>query len=275
MQLNFINSNWHRQYPFKSGHGAVDSQNNILPTDLIVGLRLTCLSSDLEIYIEKIVTSKGKVSISFAGSSGSIGFANALLVSSNQSVPIKNYNNGLIGNVVVGNIDSAMPDQVFVFNETNGLVEPSTVLIVTAPEVSSIRVKNTNLTGQLTLVSNSINILAGNNLSLSVINPSNIESRQDKSARYLTCTNNVISGINSVKPDSQGNIDIYAIAPLVINAVTINDVPQLHLSTPDIELKQLCKVVNLPPANDADVYHQEISDPSLAPEWNQWEQFNT
>ena len=273
MQLSFIKSNWLRQYPFKANCGLLDNNGNAVPKDIVVALRLTCVPSDLDIYIDRIYTASGVVNISFSGSNGPLGYATSAITDANQNILIKSYAGGIIGNVTVGNPDSTQPVQTFTFNNVNGLIEPTTVLAVPTPTIKDLKIKGSKLVGRINIFSNSLNIAASTTLNISVISPAEIESRKDLSSKYLTCENQIIGGINGVTPNKNNNIDIYTIDPLEISINEVDGIAQLYLSTPDITLDQLCKLINSPPADLTDTPHEDI-DEITVPEWKSWPQYN-
>jgi hypothetical protein len=274
MQPNFIISNWQRQYPFRAGQGYIDFNNQSVPTDIIVGLRLTCVASDLDVYIDKIVTKNYVVGVSLSGSNGPIGYASSLLTDSNQSILIKSYNTGgVIGNVTIGNLESAKSFQSFKFNNTNGLVEGSCLSIIPPPAVTNLAIKGNYLTGRISLTSSSLAVDASSTINISVIDPGAIQSRRDTNAEYLTCDNLIIGGINGVVPDSNNNINICAIAPLQITYTTINGISVWQFTTPGLDLTNLCKPVNLPPINPSNTYYTPLSG-ATNPEWTGWAQYS-
>ena len=265
MKLSFIQSNWLRKYPFRAGHG-----ENV-PTDVLVSLRLTVKAGDLDVYVDKIYINNYNISISFSGANGPIGYANAKITESNQSIPILSYLAGAIGNVTIGNIDSLVSSQLFTFTNTTGLIEPGTLLILPEPVVTSLNVKGTKLTGAITINSNTLNINSGSAINISVVNPASIQSREDKCSQFITCDNKVVSGINNTVPDKNNNIDIYALSPLTITAAVVDGVTQLQFDTPGLNLDNLCKIVNIPPDNSSNTY-EDISTVTT-PEWKGWPQY--
>lgn len=278
MQLNFIASNWLRQYPFRAGQGTLDLYNMVVPTDLLVGLRITCSQADLPVYVDHITTNTGNISVSISGAQGPLGYANGIITDSNQSLSIKSYASGTIGLVTIGNITSTQEQQTFVFNNTNGLVEPSTVTILAPPTVSGIQIKGQTVVGNITLTSATVAITAQGAITLTVLDPTTITSREDKSSVMLTCDNNVIGGINSIVPSGKNsatpnNIDIYAIAPLQIEYTTINGQSALVLSS-TVELSRMCVPLNNPPIDDTTISHVPIAE-ITEPEWQSWPQYNS
>jgi hypothetical protein len=239
-----------------------------MPTDIIVALRVTCASTELELYVSKVITNNGVVSITVNGASGPIGFANGTIVMPNQSLLIYNQSKGVIGTVTIGNVDAVSSKQTFVFDNTNGLVEPSVVTVLSAPSVTSLNVKGVKLVGAIKLTSNTAGITAGGTIGLNVTRPDDIQSRNDISANRLTCGNNVIGGINTVTPDENGNIDIYAVIPVQVSIVSGN----IKLDSPGTPLTKICKTLNLPPTDSTQTSHQSISV-ITTPEWSGWPQY--
>jgi hypothetical protein len=263
--LNFIQSNWHRQYPFRKGHGALDVYNNSMPIDLIVALRITHTTTT-NIHISKVVTNNGYVSVLFSAGETPVGAANGMISSSNQSLLIINFNGGIIGNVTIGNIDSTKPVETFLFNANNGLIEPSVVTILAAPNIKKLSIKGNDVKGVVTLSSKTVAINTNSTIDLSAIDPTSVFSRNDKSAKNLTCDNPTIAGINSVIPNTAGNIDIFGISPLAVTKETIDGVTHIKLSTPELGLDKLCKQLNLPPTNASSTSYQPI-ETITKPEW--------
>lgn len=245
--MNFTQRNWLRQYPFRGDMGRWDTELNQVPSDLLVGVRITCKVEDLDVFISKIYTNSGIISVLFSGTVGDIGFANGSVTSDNQAINIVSYTGGIIGNVVIGNSARTQNKTTFIFNSNNGLIEPSTVLIITPPAVSSVAVKNVKYVGDVNLTSNSITLGTGNIITTTVKDSSKIASRGDKQAKFLTCDNNIISGINTVAPNSEGNIDVYAIAPLQISSITESGITSIRITSEDATIPKLCKIANLPP----------------------------
>ena len=276
MNLDFIQSNWLRQYPFRANQGILDINGNSLPTSILVGLRISCTSADLELYINKIVINNGQIGISFAGLVGNIGYANAVISEDNQYIPIIKYSGGVIGSVLVGDCTALAIKQIYIFDNTNGLIEPSTVIVIPTPTVTSIDIKGIKYTGNVNIASKTVNITNSGVISLFVKNPTNIKSRGDKQAKHLTCNNNIISGINTVIPDANGNIDVYTIAPLhttnddehnIINITATS----LSMDETSTEAGNLCKLINTPVSDTTDTYTDLLT--TTNPEWKSWPQY--
>lgn len=280
MQLSFIQANWQRCYPFIfiDGQEFMDSNNNVVPMDLVVGLRITISPAEFgSIYINHIYTNNYNVSISFASPIGDLGYANGTITDDNQSLTIYDYLGGVRGNVVIGNQQSTLAQQSFTFTSGNGSVEPSTVLVLPLPPITNIQIngKGPGYTGNINFTSSTLNIDAGANLVISAMNPSTITSRGDKLAEYLTCVNPVISGINTVTPDKNGNINIFSIDPVRITQPNspagpiIFNVNGLVMDENSTTSNNLCTLTISPPINPSNTY----GELTTTPEWKNWPQF--
>lgn len=273
MRAAFLQSNWQRQYPIKSSCNGIDLNGNIVPTDILVGLRISSSLGNLDVYVSKLVTNEGVVGVEFFSNTGFLGSASGMITVDNQNLSVVDSIGSTIGNVTIGNPDSCVAIQSFNFDITTGAVEPSTITCLSVPGVSGITVKSETLTGSVVLASTTINISTTSGINLSVINPNSITSREDYQASYLTCPNTVIGGINSVVPDGvTNNIDIFAIAPLVINNTSGGGITQFTLTVAPLSLATLCETYNIPPTNSSDAVSPPLE--SASPEYLTWPQFS-
>jgi hypothetical protein len=284
MQLNFLQSNWLRQYPFRAmnyvgdGGGRRDLQNHEIPTDIIVALRITCSASDLDVFISKIYIKYGFIGITFTGSAGDLGYANKNITDNNQSINIIGNTGGVIGSVTIGNAATLQTVKSYAFDANSGAIEPSTIMVTGTPAVTSLSVKGVKYVGNLTFSSKTVSITNNATLNFTTINPNSVRSRQDKKAANLTCDQYVISGINSVVPDINGNIDVYTVSPLHITKSRVTGVDQLSFTAASLHMNNffgnsLCKFVNIPPTNLSDDATIDMHDLASKPEWTMWPAF--
>ena len=269
MNLAFINANWTRSYPIKGGCDFTCLSGNVLPKDVFVGARITTDPIYRNIYVSKVVTNNGIVSIEFRCGEQVLGAATAKVVNDNQTIPITSLYPNFSGYIVIGNKDSLDTNQTYLFDNNALLLEPSTITVFVPPAITGIKVKNKTITGKVVFNSTTLTITSdafGTNFT--TIAPSTVASRLDKTATGLTCKNPVISGINTVKPDLSGNIDIYGIDPVVISTST----GKVTISTPDLPLTEACKKQNIPPTNNSDSYFDDVTT-TTQPEWKTWPQY--
>ena len=286
MRLSFLQANWLRQYPFRKDSGITDVNQLSMPTDIIVGLRLAIPHTGNLVYINRVSTNSGVVSVEFSAGSALIGYASGSITQANTALPVIAYgNSGSIGTVTIGNPDSCQPAALYIFNNTvhdpaalstpsaMGFVEPSTVTSIVPPVVTSWSIRSQALTGNLTLTSDSLSI--GSNLQLMLLAPQDVVSLGDQHPEYLTCSHTVIGSLNNVFP-SDYNINIVAIEPLVItsvgNGVFQLTVPEVVLTDPTSEQVALCKQYNIPPDTETSIPTGDLL--GTTPEYPTWPQFN-
>ena len=140
------------------------------------------------------------------------------------------------------------------FMEYNdGKIEDSLVFPYTPPTLLGITANGLNpATGNVLFNLN--NILAtngGSTVTLSIVDVTKVQSRGDTSSAYGNCATPNIYHINTVAPNSSGNIDLYGIEPVEVHVaggtITVN--------TGSLTLDQLCtkSTTNLPPTGTATV----------------------
>ena len=276
MHLSFLQSNWFRQYPFKDGQGGLDLYGNTLPTDILVGMRLSLPDVSSVVYVKRLTANNGVVGVEIWNDSVLVGAASGLVTTSNTVLPVR-INGGAVGSVTIGNPDSCITKQSYSFDNTNGQIEPSVITKVPSPGLAALNVKGAAMTGDITISSNSVNI--GSGLYLSLLTPQDVASRKDQQTVSLTCDGHIIGGINKVIPDRTGKINIVAVAPLVITKI---DESTYKLTLEDdghsaIGFSTLCKPLNMPPADTSDVPARDMNDPGLpavVPEYKSWSQFS-
>lgn len=266
MHLSFIQSNWYRQYPFKQEHGEVDTTGLRMPTDLIVGARLCLESVDYPVFIPKVVTNNGVFSAEIWTNSSVIAWASAKITESNQVVPVYAMAGGQIGSLTIGNPNSCVLEQSFIFTVGTGELEPSVITKLPKPAVPSLTIKNVALTGNVTFASSTIDIASP--VKLSLVTPQDVTSRKDKLADNLTCDNPVIGSINYVLPDKTNQIKIVAVAPLSIVDLGNNT---FQLTTDPYTKTQICKRYNIPPTNPSSTPIGTLA--TTTPEYPTWPQF--
>ena len=275
MNIGFLNENWLRAYPIQYSAGRISTTGQALPDYLIVAARLTTDATNADVYVSRIVINYGLVSVEFSSGTQVLGSANGLVTKANTTLPVVPLYTNFHGNVTIGDFTKLQVQASYNFTQASTLLEPTTVTVFTPPAVTSLTVKGKTLTGSINFVSTSTDISTNvSGLTFTVISPAYIASRQDKTSALLSCNNKVISGINDVMPDDQGNIDIFCINPLQISG--------LVFSTPTMQngtgATGVCKGYNIPPTpnpDTANVYNTGNGDilTAAGPEWAAWPQY--
>lgn len=275
MSLSFVSSNWRRKYPFKSTAAMLDSENGAeLPNNVIVACRVSSTLDYSQCYISKVILALGKVSIEFAAGGVILGVANGQHTKDNQTFKINGLQPFFSGFVTLG--DSTFvkqASQVFNFTSEAGEIEPSLVTVYEPPAVSALVHNGKKLTGEVKLELLNMDAIVNNEtIEFSVINLSEIASRQDFSAELLTCKNPVIGSINGVEPKKESggnNIDIIGIAPVTITTAA----GAIQIGSGAIEISDICKPVVIPPVNEEKEYYADLKTVE-EPEWKQWPAFD-
>ncbi len=264
MQLSFINTNWYRKYPFKATTDL--SYSGIqLPTDIIVGARLMT-DSLYPVYITKIWINNLVINIELTSNNIVIGYCTDKLQANNQALTIKSLSSVAIsGFITIGNIDNCVTPQFYALNAE---LEPSTITLFNPPAIKGIEHNGELMTGIGTIQSSSLAVTTTNNINIAVITPDEVASRLDRTSQLLTCNNPIISGINTVKPNLAGNIDVYGIHPVRITVTQ----GVLTIDTEE-EIGDLCSPVNIPPIDTSNIYFEDIVTTTTT-EWQTWPQFN-
>jgi hypothetical protein len=275
MHLSFLNANWLRKYPFKASSSLSTDNGLVMPNDIIVGVRLMTNSSNLQIKVSKVVIKGGVISIEFGNGTDThdpvriLGTAIGKAMQDNQVLKVTSVLPAFSGFVVIGNPDRLKEDATYIFNSDNGTLEPSTFTVFTPPPISHLQHHGAKLAGNVAIEVTGLDMgVSGNSISLSVIAPNDVASRKDRTSTLLTCTNPIISGINSVKPNSDNEIDIYGVAPVRVTVSGPNIVIDTEKTVTDV-----CQPVNIPPTDNTDVYHGDATTVD-DPEWKNWPQFN-
>ena len=275
MQLSFLNANWYRQYPFRSDINLTDNNGNTPSNDIMVGCRLMVDIANYPSYllgITKLYYNQGFVAVELSSNTGVLGVAKGQITQSNQSLPISSLVPTFSGSVVIGNPDSVQDQACFVYSVTSGALEPSTITVYPPPTITGV-VHNGRITGQVTFAPTNLTISSsGQTITFTVIAPTDVASRVDKTARLLTCANPIISGINTVKPfptTNGNNIDIYGIDPVTISTGSGGVVTVGTTKT----VAEVCKPQTIPPTDDSNAYPFDITTTETT-EWKTWPQFS-
>jgi len=239
LHADFLYKNRYRKYPLKATSNKTE-QGRVIPTALFVGARISTIAAYSHVYISKIVIKGSFINVTLMAEDITLGYCEGNILQANtvlQVLPAQPFSGGVL---VIGD-PSCLKDfqgrHTLTFS--SGELEESLVNCFTRPAVTSIKVGSTSLTGKITLGLSNLSL--SDSLQLSVTNPSLVMSNIDKCSSALNCPTHVVTGINTVKPDSWGNIDVYAVAPLTIQAIDHG----ISLDSPTIQEKDLCPKENI------------------------------
>lgn len=176
---------------------------------------------------------------------------------------------------VAGTMTAGVPNTINQFSgshsidATNGRIEDSLVMCFTRPPVTSLTHEDQVGVGLITLDGENITIAVTDpNVSLTVNDKSELFSNADFSTEYGFCPTPIITHINGVTPDEDGNIDIFGINPIKITLIGST----IQIDTGTMTLDEACKQKNgrMPPTGDTtNEYHGDILT-VIDPEWKTW-----
>lgn len=296
--MDFYNKNCFRNYPIQQGCSCISDSGLPLPTSFIVAARLTAATSLLigrQAYISQLTVNGSQLSITVSvidggGRPRALWFGSAVLTKDYQVIPMQ-FNVEAMealgenteqqqhaaggGFIVAGLVDDIKSTQAsFAFSVGATNLEPSTVVYIKPPGLTGVKVKGKTLRGIVRVdITNigSLNLLTadGYDWRLRIIEPGLVESRVDKTSSRLTCNTPAIKQINSVPPNSAGNIDIFGIEPVTIQVTGFG----IALRTTGFQLSDLCRPSNVPVSLEQNNYQGSILS-AEQPEWKLlWPQY--
>lgn len=263
-----------RQYPLISSSKEVFTSGLPISQKLLAGISITTLYGQHDVYVSNITCKNNAVSASVIDNATGImlGSFQAKLTSSYQEVamiPNVNYASGFC---VFGEMtDLINLNGSYNVSYESGRIEPSCVFCVTPPGVSGISYNGNTATGDVSFEFTNIKISGvqyGYILLLQVIDPTKILGGIKNSS--YTCGTPIITDINGVTPDSNGNINLYSISPITLLVDTVGN--KLSLGTvEDYTLDIACPalVQTIPPTNNSDSYYTDILA-TEKPEYKTW-----
>lgn len=276
MYLDFLNKNMYRNYPLKARSSGISVYNEQLPDPIITSLNIS-VANDIgysRLYISK-VTIKGKyisVVVNDVESELALGTFSKLITKDFEVINLTPYLSTISGFMTIGTVESFKQFQgAYHFEKDSTELEESVLFIY--PPTGVIKLVNAAISsvGKITLIGQNVTITpTGNNMSLDVIDHTRILANNVLAGRYANCPTPVITKINTVTPDSEGNIDIYTILPMTIEVSGDN----LSL-VPNLTINDVCPELNkiYPPADTSDTYYSDITT-EKTPEWKTWPYFN-
>ncbi len=269
-----------RKYPVQSSATFRSIDNVDMPLSLIAGCKITSQLGMLNVFISKVYV-KGtmlNIALSYLSETDqllSLGYFNANITEDYQVIPMTAFVPSVSGTLIVGNLSAMATIQgCHQFTQEAGQLEYSCVTCIQLPTLLSIVVDGTKITGDITLATENITKTVEDALfSLSVTRNTLVTSNNDTHSNRLNCPTSVITGINSVEPDSNGNIDVFGISPVVVTV----SAEGITVDVEGLEFEDVCKNVQniIPPipVNDPDTYPNFLDTEN--PEWQTWPKFES
>lgn len=279
MILDFLNKNMYRKYPIQGDCATVSTIGVTLPTNLITSLRITLPPSISSLYIKKVNVVNNFVAISLADYANDeeigacYGFVNTLFA----NLPfVARAGVNASGFVSIGEIPpQLLPEAVLWFTKEQTKIEPSCIVNFEPPEVVKLVDEQGGVcTGSVSTALENLTVSSDTNtFTLQIVNKALTSTNADFSGVYRNCNLPVITHINTVAPDENGNIDIFGILPL---NVTVDSPSSEVVLTTDLVIGDVCPDLNKisPPTNTSTTYYTDILA-TQTPEWKTWPQYAT
>jgi len=265
----------YRKYPICASSSHIFTDGVELPQKLITSIQVTTLKSLSDVYIYRITVSDSYLSILLKENNTGLSIGNfyGQIQQNQQTLIMEPLISLASGSITIGDFTVLTSlTGTHYLDYKNGKLEPSTVFCFTPPGVTAFAYQDAKATGYVNISSASVVVSSSSpQINLSAKNPKTILSNNDLAASLANCPTPLIKKINTVLPDSNGNIDIYGVVPIQIS---VTDGVNLQLNTvPELTFKKLCpeKDKILPPADDTTtVYYTDIFE-TLIPEWQTWD----
>lgn len=273
LHLDFLNKNMFRKYPIASDMSCIDVDGKELPQDLITSMQITADISDFAdpVYISKVYIKNSYISVVVSRQNTALGCFSGKITTHFQSIKLTPFLPTVSGTMTVGKLGSIQTvNDLFVLTDETAALEDSVIFKFTPPGLTSF---NGITTGHVSLIGDNISLaVVDNDIELQVIDINKILSRNDINGANDTCLTPIITHLNTVPPDINGNIDIFGIDPVTIEVTVLESSVTIE---PNLVLDDVCPERNplQPPANDSDNYYSDILT-TISPEWLNWDQFN-
>jgi hypothetical protein len=281
--LDFLNKNMYRKYPIRATCDMTFIDGTLLPQDVLTGMQISTIYGKHDLFISKVSATEGYISvvINDVTDGAALGCFAGKVLSDFSIIPFTSYVSYMSGSMTTGKKTSltAILGTHFFRDEAtdsgtreNSRLEASTVFCFTPPGITKIIHESNTLTGRVTTTvsSNMTQTIDGDILTLAAKDIGAILSNNEFSGDINSCPTPIIKKLNTVKPNVNGNIDIYGIVPLVIDVST----GLIGFDAP-ISLVDVCPEKNKisPPVNNSDAYYGDILTVDT-PEWRTWERFD-
>jgi hypothetical protein len=273
--LDFLNKNMYRKYPIRATSSHVFTDSVELPQSLITSAQITTTYNHKNIYIYKIYAKNGYVSVLIRDYDDDtvLGSFSGYVTGNQSALTLAPSVKNLSGAITIGDITAiAAVNGAHYLTPDDGRLEDSSIFCFTPPAVRSILNKTKIATGNITLKGGNLNLTSiSHTVNISVVNRSIIMSKNDFGGSLNNCLTPVIAYINSVQPNSLGNIDVFGIDPVKISVSS----GHIVISTPDLDLNTVCpeKKKLAPPFSTDESYYTDIST-THTPEWKSWPEFS-
>lgn len=275
LRVDFLNKNTFRRYPLRADKSVVSTEGLSLPDDLFCAAQFTVPGWAQRLQLRRVYVREDYINILVSCFNGAtltyIGYFDGNVTSDFTKLTFSSLDPGIFGMLTIGRASVLKSLNGFYnFANDTAMIEDSLVTYMTPPGVLSLLLPEGPMSGRISLEYSNIqqtpNPLA---IQLDVLSKESIRAKNDKSAQFGTCRVNPIGSMNTVQPDSNGNIDIYGIAPLKIHVSAAG----LRFDIVGVSRSELCaEDQRIPPLIPISTYLRDITTTTV-PEWKTWPQY--
>jgi hypothetical protein len=276
LHVDFLNKNTFRRFPLRADLGVESSEGLALPDDLFCAAQFSTPGWCSKLQIRRIYVNQNYINVLISCYNGNVltylGYFDGTLSSDFTKLTFSSLDPGVYGMLTVGRLSAlSRMNGFYSFVNDTARFEDSLITYVTPPAVRALLLNGKQLTGRIGLeYSNVVQTAHPTDIQLDVLSKDSIRAKNDKSAEFGSCRTNPIGSMNTVLPDSNGNIDIYGIAPLKINVSATG----LRFDVENVNKADLCaEDKRIPPLVPISAYLKDIVT-ATAPEWKTWPQYS-
>lgn len=262
----------YRKYPIWASSSHIFTNGVELPQSLITSAQISTLFTHSAVCISQIYINDSYINITLIDGTTQLplGCFSGNITEEQQVLQLQAFNATTAGSITIG----VLPNLSGMYRLTpdNGRLEPSTVYCFTPPTVTSINHNGNKATNAVKLVGNNINLVdESGGVKLTVTDPSLVLSHNSFSSVYANCSTPVIEYINTVPPNSLGNIDLYGISPVTLAVDAI-----IEVSLGNVTLADVCpeRALVTPPTDSGHMGNDYLGDilSTTTTEWQSWPQ---
>ncbi len=275
LRVDFLNKNTFRRYPLRADKSVESLEGTSLPDELFCAAQFSTPGWVERLQIRRVYVNEGYINVLVSCYNGAnltyVGYFDGNITSDCTKLTFSSLDPAIYGMLMIGKASAiSQLHGFYTFGTDTAVFEDGLVTYLTPPVVRGLIVGGKTLSGRIGLEYSNVQQIANPTmLQLDVLSKDSIRAKNDKSAKFGSCRTNPIGSMNTVLPDSEGNIDIYGIAPLQIHVSPGG----LRFDVVGVSKHELCaEDRRIPPLIPISAYLKDITKATV-PEWKTWPQY--
>jgi hypothetical protein len=252
--LDFLNKNLLRRYPFQASASLTSGQGSDLPLDLIASVSISTPVATSNIFVSQVSINQGNVSVTIEHYDTDptncvvLGVFAGLITKDFQAIRLTPFVPFVDGYMTFGGVSNIqLYNGFYAFAYADAVLEPTTVFCYMPPAVTSLNTPTNRIQGAVTFgtLSNLTLTTVNEEFEFQVTDTSSIESLADLSSQFNNCPTPVIYQINDATPyphdvttANDGNIYIIGVNPITFDVD--ESTGSLNVVTPGMSMSSLC-----------------------------------